>query len=72
VTNTYLHRTFSNRRGYLHRNTDQDGAGPSGTHHNDDDNISGDSDAELDDDNLLSQEDDAEEFMDDSEGDNYG
>lgn len=68
ATTAYLHRSFSNRRGYLSREddinpkpADENGAGPSGTRHDDD----GDGSSDNDDD--LGKEDDQDDFMDDSE-----
>lgn len=70
ATTTYLHRSFSNRRGYLNREddenpkpVDENGAGPSGTcHEENDDDGSGN-------DNNLGREDDEDEFMNDSDDD---
>ena len=72
ATSTYLHRTFSNRRGYLHsRKTDAEGAGPSGACNSDDNGSCSDSDDGLDDDiDNIDKEDDADEFMNDSDDDN--
>lgn len=74
MTNAYLHRTFSNRRGYLRRNeTDKDGAGPSGTCHGDDKNINSagsDTGDSLGDDDNLGKEIDEEDFMGESDDDN--
>ena len=65
VTTTYLHRSFRNRRAYLKRGLDENGAGPSNSHHaGGDDDVD---DVEIDDD--LAQESDEDNFTDGSKDD---
>lgn len=65
VTTSYLRWSFRNRRAYLKRDLDENGAGPSSSRHAEHDDDVGD--IEIDDD--LAQESDQDDFMDGSEDD---
>ena len=73
ATTAYLRRSFRNRRGYLKRGLDKNGAGPSNSHHAEGGDVA--DDVEID--NELAQESDQGDFTDgidddDNEGTDEG